>query len=46
MPDDICIHGDAASSCPFPECADTGCSCTEDPDTGELYDDDGWRCSH
>lgn len=23
-----------------------GCSCTPDPDTGELHADDGWRCQH
>ncbi len=23
-----------------------GCSCTADPDTGDLHDDDGWPCSH
>lgn len=23
-----------------------GCSCTRDPDTGDLYDDDGFPCAH
>ncbi len=23
-----------------------GCSCSPDPDTGDLHDEDGWPCSH
>lgn len=47
--------GERWSECPttpypstsyWPRRLGSGCSCSPDPDTGELYDDDGWTCPH
>ncbi len=29
-----------------PDDDEVGCSCTPDPDNGDLHDDDGWPCQH
>jgi hypothetical protein len=41
-------YGDWTTPGGWVECSwcDGGCTCTPDPDTGELHDVDGWPCSH